>query len=73
MSDTRTTEGKADHFVNQLLSLISLEKLLKSCRPGIGGLLLPIVAPIYADLHKFYYVTLRQKAPDLSYIISKRP
>lgn len=72
MSDTCTSEGKADHFVNQLLSLISLEKLLKSCQPGIGGWLLPIVSRIYAHLHKFYYVTLSQKAPHLSYIISKR-
>lgn len=73
MSDTRTSEGKADHFVNQLLSLISVEKLFKSCQPGTGGLLLPIASRIYADLHILYYATLHQKAPDLSYIISKRP
>lgn len=39
-SNTCTSEGEgeggeADHFVNQLLSLISLEKLLKSCQPEL--------------------------------------
>lgn len=72
MSDALTSEGKADHFVNQLLTLISLEKLSKSCQPGTGGVPLPIVSGIHAD-RTFYYATMHQKAPDLSYIISKRP
>lgn len=63
--------GGADHFVNQLLSLISLEKLLRSCQPGLGALLLLITSAIY-DVCSFSSVTV-SKTPRLSEMMQILP
>lgn len=57
--------GGADHFVNQLLSLISLEKLLRSCQPRLGALLLLLITSAIYDVCSFSSVTV-SKTPRLS-------
>lgn len=71
-SASEVVEGRGgDHFVNQLLSLISLEKLLRSCQPELGALLLLITSAIY-DVCSFSSVTV-SKTPRLSEMMQILP